>query len=158
MNSLSDAGMLQSAKSVPLVEGFTRAKRMHSRPSNRTFIRPLFTILPAAILQGGALSGTFHPNGVGRKDMIITVDTSLRGRRARRRLLRLLPAVLPTGCHRSRAARQSPLCRDALSWSPLRWPEHEPTPAEAPEPNLAQRTARRVSPSHLLVFPLVMAN
>jgi hypothetical protein len=119
-----------------------------SRLSNRPAIQPLFIFPPAAILRGGALSGTFHPNGVGRKDMIITADIFLRGRAARRSL-RWSP-------------RQIANSRDALSVGPLRWPEPEAGLESAHESAFeyvpAQLAATRAYLFHLLVFPLVSTN
>ncbi|MFM0642923.1 hypothetical protein PQR14_01220 [Paraburkholderia bryophila] len=46
---------------------------------------PLFNNPPAAILQGGALSGAFHPNGGRLEDMTITTDFFRRRRAACRR-------------------------------------------------------------------------
>jgi hypothetical protein len=143
VDSLSDFSGVLFAKLRPLVEGCRRANRRRNclpDRTDRTVIRPLFIIPPAAILRGGALSGTFHPNGVGREDMNITADTS----------------------QRARTARQSPhrslVSRDALSLSPLRWPEHEAEPEPALESSPAQLAAKRASIHHLLVFPLVLAN
>ncbi|WGS52423.1 hypothetical protein LFL96_29975 [Paraburkholderia sp. D15] len=36
--------------------------------------RPPLNFPRVAILRGGALTGTFHPNGVRRKDLTITAD------------------------------------------------------------------------------------
>lgn len=140
VDSLSDFRGVLFAKLAPLADGCRRAKRRQNCLSNRTAIRPLFILPPAAILQGGALSGAFHPNGAGRKDTIITADTSQRGRTARQ------------------SPRGSLVFRDALSLSPLRWPEPEAQLEPAPEFNPAQLAARRASIPHLLVFPLALAN
>jgi hypothetical protein len=130
VNSLSDFRRLQLAKSA-------------------RFSQPLSIIPPAAILHGGALSGTFHPNGVRRKDTIITADTSRCGHAVRRRISAPLLTHLQAACRRQPGALEKPLRRDALSWRPLRLPETGPDPA--------QHVARRACPSDLLVFPLVSA-
>lgn len=103
--------------------------------SHPTRIRPLFTIPPAAILCGGALSGTFRPNDSRRKDMTITADFFRRGFSACRRVAPPLSAGFET-----------PVQHDALSLSPLRMPECEPGVAQRPPRGLAAgRFARRVS-------------
>lgn len=120
--------MFLFAESGPLADG--RACGHH-----HTRIRPLFISSPAAILRGGALSGTFQPNGSRRKDMTITADFLRRGLSACRRVATLLCAAL-----------EIPVRRDALSLSPLRMPESEPGVAQRPRRGLAAgRFARRAS-------------
>lgn len=98
-------------------------------------IRPLFITSRAAILRGGALSGTFQPNGGRHEDMTITADFFHRGLYARRRVATPLSA-----------APGISLVRHALSSSPLRMPESEPGVAQRPPGGLAAgRFARRAS-------------
>jgi hypothetical protein len=119
--------MFLFAESAPLAEG--RARAHHTRT------RPLFFIPPAAILRGGALSGTFQPNGSRRKDMTITADFSRRGLCACHRVATPLSVGL-----------EIPVRRDALSLSPLCMPKSEPGVAQVPSRGLpAGRFARRAS-------------
>ncbi|WP_434114842.1 hypothetical protein [Paraburkholderia caffeinilytica] len=102
MNSLSDEPWFYLQNQPRLAVGRTCLYQ--------TQRRPLFFIPRAAILRGGALSGTFHPNARRHEDMTITADFS----------------------HRGHDGRQIPVSRDALSLSPFRLPEREPDVALRP--------------------------
>ena len=116
MNSLSDERCFCLQNRARLADGRTCLYQ--------TRRRPLFFIPRAAILRGGALSGTFHQNAGRHEDMTITADFSCRGLRARR--LARPPS----------AARRIAVPHNALSLSPFRLPE--------PEPDVAQRPPRAV--------------
>jgi len=98
--------------------------------SHHTRRRPLFFIPRAAILRGGALSGTFHPNARRHEDMTITADFSCRGPSARRPARPPSAACLFVGLRV--AGRRTPVSRDALSLGPFRLPEPEPYVAQRP--------------------------
>ena len=128
--------MLLFAESPPLGGGRTCS---HHTPT------PLLFVIPrAAILRGGAWSGTFHPNGCRRKDMTITADSFRFGLRAG------CPARLPS------AVRQIPVTRDALPLSPLRltefWPhvaQRSPIPQSPNPPQGTSFGAYRVAGFYL---------
>ncbi len=142
VNSLSDESCLYLQNQPRLAVGRTC--------SYQTRRWPLFFIPRAAILRGGALSGTFHPNAGRQEDMTITADFSrcgLRVRRlarppsaARRVAARRLSGPRMAGpwfAGRRMAGPWTPVFRDALSLSLFRLPEPEPDVAQRPPIPLA---------------------
>jgi hypothetical protein len=136
VNSLSDEPCLYLQNQARLAVG--RTGSYHTRR------RPLFFIPRAAILRGGALSGTFHPNAGRQEDMTITADFSRCGLRARR-LARPPSAARRVAGRRMAgprmagpriAGRRTPVSRDALSLRLFRLPEPEPDVAQCPSTGL----------------------
>lgn len=81
--------------------------------------QPLFVIPPAAILRGGALSGTSYPNGRRHEDTTITTDSFSFE-------LRVCHPLRPRYAALRIPGRRMPASRDALSLRPLRLTEPEP--------------------------------